>query len=185
MVIQIRSVIDQSSWGKLFIRLHVPSIILTFHWVRYSYLFVHVATFAKSVAFHKWKYVLCYLIVFSIISLSCCLYLSTARPTVGAGFGRGLGQPSEGLHERARVPSGFTLWQPAGWWEAAPAISLGICFHTFITFRKLFFTISIIYPLHFLIHYIFIFSCPLISVNRFSTATCGVHVLTQCMYFLR
>lgn len=78
-------------------------------------LFVHVATFAKSVAFHKWKYVLCYLIVYSIISLSCCLYLSTARPTVGAGFGRGLGQPSEGLHERARVPSGFTLWQPAGW----------------------------------------------------------------------
>lgn len=41
--------------------------------------------------------------------------LSTVGSTVGAGFGRGLGQPSEGLHERERVPAGLTLWQPAGW----------------------------------------------------------------------
>ena len=41
--------------------------------------------------------------------------LSTAGSTVGAGFGRGLGEPSEGLHEREGVPPGLTLWQPAGW----------------------------------------------------------------------
>lgn len=36
---------------------------------------------------------------------------------MGAGLGRGLGESSEGLHERERVPAGLTLWKPAGWWE--------------------------------------------------------------------
>lgn len=41
-------------------------------------------------------------------------YLSTVGSTVGAGFGRGLGESTERLHEGAGVSPGFTLWQPAG-----------------------------------------------------------------------
>lgn len=41
--------------------------------------------------------------------------LSAVGSTMGADFGRGLGQSSERLHERERVPPGLTLWQSAGW----------------------------------------------------------------------
>lgn len=108
----------------------IPSSLLTFtiHWF-------------------LWKRVKCYVYVISIVFLSCCWYLSTARSTVGAGFGRGLGQPSEGLHERKRVPPGLTLWQPAGWWETTTAITLAICFHSLLLLANI--TYFNHYPLFF------------------------------------
>lgn len=52
---------------------------------------------------------------FFFILLTMLFYSSTAGSAVGAGFGRGLGQSTKGIHERERVPPDYALWQSPRW----------------------------------------------------------------------
>ena len=102
-------------WVK---KVHLSSIMSSI-----SFIFVHLKTHANT---HKqlnpwvsWSLDIPWMSSASLSFMMSNYSLSTVGSAVGAGFGWRLGQSSEGLYERKRVPPGPALWKPAGRWETA------------------------------------------------------------------